>query len=126
MSLTVLIVDDHPGFRRFARKMLEQAGFSVIGEADDCASGIEAAETLNPDAILLDILLPDGSGLDLAVTLAAKHRSRASVVLMSSRSAADHGSALTDTPAHGFIAKGDLNGKAFAELIDAPNSCTRT
>ena len=43
-----------------------------------------------------------------------------------SRSAADHGSALTDTPAHGFIAKGDLNGKAFAELIDAPNSCTRT
>ena len=126
MSLTVLIVDDHPGFRRFARKMLEQAGFSVVGEADDCASGIEAAETLNPDAILLDILLPDGSGLDLAVTLAAKHGSRASVVLMSSRSAADHGSALTDTPAHGFIAKGDLNGKAFAELIDAPNSCTRT
>ena len=67
------------------------------------------AQTLNPEAILLDIMLPDGSGLDLAATLAAKSDSRASVVLMSSRSAADHGAALTETPAHGFIAKADLN-----------------
>ena len=80
---------------------------------------------LNPEAILLDIMLPDGSGLDLAATLAAKSDSRASVVLMSSRSAADHGAALTETAARGFIAKADLNGRTFAELVHPRERGTR-
>jgi DNA-binding NarL/FixJ family response regulator len=118
MGVTVLIVDDHPTFRRFARRLLEQAGFSVVGEAEDCATGIEAARTLDPDAILLDVMLPDGSGLELATALAESIDSSPSVVLMSTRSAADHGAALTDTPARGFIAKSDFTGEAFATLVE--------
>lgn len=117
MGVTVLIVDDHPTFRRFARRLLEQAGFSVVGEAADCAGGIDAARELNPQAILLDVMLPDGSGLDVAATLAASFDTAASIVLTSSRSAADLGAALTETPAHGFIAKSDFSGEAFANLL---------
>ena len=39
MSLSVLIVDDHAGFRTQARMLLEAAGYEVIGEAEDGASG---------------------------------------------------------------------------------------
>lgn len=118
MPVTVLIVDDHPTFRRFARRVLEQAGFSVVGEADDCATGIEAARTLDPQAILLDIMLPDGSGLELAARLAESFEVSSSVVLTSSRSAADHGTALSDAPARGFIAKSEFSSEAFAALVD--------
>ena len=77
---------------------------SVIGEADDCASGIEAAETLNPDAILLDILLPDGSGSTSPSPSPQSTQpslGRADVEPKRGRPR----SALTDTPAHGFIAR---------------------
>jgi DNA-binding NarL/FixJ family response regulator len=114
--VSVLIVDDHPTFRRFARRVLEQAGFAVVGEADDCASGLEAARELQPQAILLDILLPDGSGLDVAATLAA-HYDTAAVVLTSSRSADDLGAALDEAPARGFIPKNTFSGEAFAALL---------
>src|SRR5262249_20873416 len=69
---TVLIVDDSATFRRFARKLLERDGFTVVGEAGDCASALAAAEELAPDAVLLDVMLPDGSGLDIAATLAQR------------------------------------------------------
>jgi DNA-binding NarL/FixJ family response regulator len=115
--MTVLIVDDHPTFRRFARRLLEDAGFDVVGEAEDGAEAIEAARDLNPQAVLLDVLLPDRSGLEvaaeLAVTLAAS-----AVVLTSSRSASDLGVALEEAPARGFIAKSDFSGGAFAELVE--------
>jgi DNA-binding NarL/FixJ family response regulator len=117
--VSVLIVDDHPTFRRFARHLLEQAGFTVVGEAEDCASGIEAARELQPHAILLDILLPDGSGLDVAATLAETYGA-AVVVLTSSRSAADLGAALAEAPARGFIPKNDFSGEAFAALVSEP------
>ena len=67
---TVLIVDDHAGFRTQARALLEADGFSVIGEAVDGSSGLEAARTLRPDLVLLDIGLPDIEGFDVARELA--------------------------------------------------------
>jgi two-component system nitrate/nitrite response regulator NarL len=117
VSVTVLIVDDHPTFRRFARRLLEEAGFSVVGEAEDGATAIEAARDLAPAAVLLDVLLPDRSGLDIAAELADTHEATA-VVLTSSRSASDLGAALDEAPARGFIPKSDFSGSAFAELIE--------
>jgi DNA-binding NarL/FixJ family response regulator len=117
MGATVLIVDDHPTFRRFARRLLEEAGFVVVGEAADGASALEAARTLSPAAILLDVLLPDRSGLEIAAELADDHGATA-VVLTSSRSAADLGAALEEAPARGFIAKSEFSMAAFAKLVD--------
>src|SRR6188472_1495246 len=116
MAGTVLIVDDHPTFRRFARRLLEQAGFAVIGEASNGASAVAAAKELRPEALLLDVLLPDRSGLDVAAELAATDAAPA-IVLTSSRSAGDLGVALRDAPARGFIEKAALTGTAFAELV---------
>lgn len=115
----MLIVDDHPTFRRFARWLLEDAGFAVVGEADDGAAAIRATERLRPEVVLLDVLLPDRSGLDVAAELADRWEPPA-VVLTSSRSAEDLGSVLEDCPVRGFIPKNALTGDAFAALIEAP------
>jgi DNA-binding NarL/FixJ family response regulator len=113
---TVLIVDDHPTFRRFARRLLEEFGFAVVGEAPDGAAAIEAARELRPQAVLLDVVLPDRSGLEIAVEL-ARQEPPPDVVLTSSRSASDFGVALREAPARGFLPKASFTGPAFAELL---------
>ena len=116
MSTTALIVDDHPSFRRFARKLLESAGYVVVGDADDGVSGIAAVHALRPDVVLLDVLLPDMTGFDVAKALAAQPE-RPLVVLTSSRSAADLGSLVRTEHATGFISKRDLTVAALAALV---------
>ena len=69
MATTVLIVDDHPGFRASARMLLEAEGFDVVGEAGDGRSGLDAAAELRPDVVLLDIQLPDMDGFAVAAGL---------------------------------------------------------
>ncbi len=112
----MLVVDDHPTFRRFARRMLEEAGFDVVGEAGGCSEAMERARDLRPQAVLLDVLLPDGSGLDVAATLSQSFEGML-VVLTSSRCRFDFGAALDGAPAAGFIEKSALSGDAFAELL---------
>jgi DNA-binding NarL/FixJ family response regulator len=69
--MRVLIVDDHESFRRLAARMLAEAGFAVVREAVDAASALRAAARLAPDVVLLDVVLPDRSGLAVAAQLAA-------------------------------------------------------
>jgi DNA-binding NarL/FixJ family response regulator len=65
-TTTVLIVDDHPMMRTALRIALEdEADLTVVGEAGTVAEGRRQAIALKPDLILLDLYLPDGSGLDL-------------------------------------------------------------
>lgn len=113
---TVLVIDDHPSFRRLARRLLEAAGFIVVDEAGDGASGLRAARALRPDVILLDVMLPDTTGIELAEVLAATSQPPV-VVLTSSRSAADLEPALARSSARGFIAKRDLDAASFATLV---------
>jgi CheY-like chemotaxis protein len=87
MSRSVLIVDDHAGFRRQARRLFEHAGFIVVGEVGDGRSAIAAAEELRPDLVLLDVMLPDMSGLEVAHLLP----DALPILLVSSRSADDLG-----------------------------------
>jgi CheY-like chemotaxis protein len=119
MPLTVLIVDDHAGFRGFARRLLEAGGFTVVGEADGAASALDAVETLRPDLVLLDVMLPDADGFTVAERLAERADTPV-VVLTSSREAADFGVRLQRTSARGFIHKDDLSCAAFAAVADDP------
>ena len=64
MPLRILIVDDHPLTRGALSALLEQNGFSVVGEAADGTAAIEAARSLLPDLVLLDLSMPGMSGLD--------------------------------------------------------------
>ena len=66
----MVIVDDHPGFRSSARALLEAAGFEVVGEAGDGASGLATVDRLRPRIVLLDIQLPDIDGFAVAERLA--------------------------------------------------------
>jgi CheY-like chemotaxis protein len=65
-----LIVDDHDGFRTFARGTLKPAGFTVTGAATG-AEAADAARTIRPGLVLLDIQLPDSDGFEVARRLAA-------------------------------------------------------
>jgi len=114
MLARVLIVDDHPTFRRFARRLLQDEGFVVVGEAEDGASALEAARSLHPDVILLDVMLPDISGL---LEIFATEAPAPAVVLTSSRGAADFGMALESSSARAFIAKSDLSGASLRAAV---------
>jgi DNA-binding NarL/FixJ family response regulator len=112
---TILIVDDHAPFRVMAKRLLEADGFTVVGEADTGASGIEAARALKPHLILLDIGLPDVEGIDVANTLAADGQPPF-VVLTSSRDAEAYGPRLDGSGALGFIPKDELSGASIRAL----------
>jgi DNA-binding NarL/FixJ family response regulator len=112
----VLIVDDHESFRRLAGRLLQAAGYVVVGEASDGASALAAVDELRPDLVLLDVLLPDASGFVVADLIAARAQP-AVVVLTSSRTAADYGTALSGRR---FVAKSELTPTRIgAVLADA-------
>jgi DNA-binding NarL/FixJ family response regulator len=115
VSRSVLIVDDHPEFRRSARALLEAEGFEVLGEAADGASALIEAARLHPRLVLLDIQLPDLDGFEVAARLAAG-RDPPAVVLISSRAASSYRRRLAATPALGFIAKSELSVESLAAL----------
>lgn len=114
MGWTVLIVDDHAGFRRFARRLLEADGFTVVGEAGDGASALSAVEDQQPELVLLDVVLPDLDGFTIAERLA--ERASPIVVLTSSRDEEEFAGRLARSPAVGFIHKDNLSGAALAAL----------
>jgi DNA-binding NarL/FixJ family response regulator len=116
VAVRVLIVDDHASFRRLASRVLAHAGFEVVGEAVDAASAIREAAVLQPDVVLLDVMLPDRSGVKVARELArVPHPPR--VVLTSSRSRSDFGSAFEWPGGCAFIAKHQLSGPRLAALL---------
>lgn len=115
MAVSVLIVDDHAGFRAVAREMLETEGFRVVGESADGASAVADAGELRPDVVLLDVQLPDMSGLEVAELLAKAPGP--AVVLTSSRDGSELGDRLASGPVRGFIPKAQLSGAALTDLL---------
>jgi DNA-binding NarL/FixJ family response regulator len=115
MPPTVLIVDDHPSFRASARAILEEDGFTVVGEAADAAGAVEAIARLQPEVVLLDVQLPDMTGFDVCAV--ACHDGGPAVVLVSSRDAADYNGLIDACGARGFIPKAELSGQAVLELL---------
>jgi DNA-binding NarL/FixJ family response regulator len=113
----VLIVDDHPGFRRSAHRMLAAEGFEVLGESADGASALTAVRALRPRLVLLDVLLPDIDGFAVAEMLACEP-SAPCVVLTSSRDAIDYATRLRGSPAVGFVPKAELSGARLIALIE--------
>jgi DNA-binding NarL/FixJ family response regulator len=116
MRETVLIVDDHGGFRACARELLEAEGFKIVGEAADAASAIAAARELRPDVVLLDVQLPDFDGIQASREIGALD-GVAAIVLISSRDLSDFPGAVAECPARGFISKSELSGATLRELL---------
>jgi CheY-like chemotaxis protein len=114
-AASILIVDDHGGFRAFARSMLEAAGFTVA-EAATGAEATQAARAVRPGLVLLDIQLPDFDGFEVARRLAARPGGPV-VVLTSTREASDYGGRIGSSPAAGFLPKDQLSGAALRRFL---------
>ena len=116
MVETVLIVDDHPGFRASARKLLESGGFLVLGEAADGAEALALARELRPRVVLLDVQLPDTDGFDVAERIRALE-DPPDVILTSSRDSSDYGSLIATAAVRGFVAKAELSTDAVRAAL---------
>jgi len=117
VATTVLIVDDHPGFRVTARALLEAEGFEVVGEAGTAAEALALVHELNPELVLLDVQLPDLDGFEVAERLAGNGGSGPAVVLTSSRDGSDFGSVLARTSAKGFVPKAELCARSILAAL---------
>jgi CheY-like chemotaxis protein len=116
VTSTVLVVDDHPSFRATARAVLEAEGFVVVGDAASGPEALERVAELRPDVVLLDVQLPGLDGFEVAARLGANGASP-TVVLVSSRDAADYGELIARSGAAGFVPKGELSGASIRALI---------
>jgi DNA-binding NarL/FixJ family response regulator len=116
MRPTLLIVDDHAGFRSLARRLLTSGGFDVVGEATDGQAAVTAARRLRPDLVLLDIQLPDIDGFEVTARLADGGAGPV-VVLTSTRDRADYGERVAQSGARGFLPKAELSGAALQAFL---------
>jgi DNA-binding NarL/FixJ family response regulator len=119
MTVSVLVVDDDPAFRVLARQLLETFGLAVAGEADTAAGAVIAADALRPDAVLVDVGLPDRDGIELARELAARPW-RPRIVLTSTNAEAATATEIRGSGAEAFVPKNRLPTAALAHLLGPP------
>jgi DNA-binding NarL/FixJ family response regulator len=116
VAATVLIVDDHAGFRSYARALLVAEGFDVVGEPRDGASALSRGQSLAPELVLLDVASPDMDGFVVCDALLEDGCGPA-VVLTSSRDVSFYRRRRERSQARGFIPKSELSGPALAALV---------
>jgi len=101
----ILIADDHPTFRRGLANFLEsQSTCRVVGEAATGLAAIQQVESLTPELLILDIGLPDISGIDVAETILSR-RIPTRILVLSGYSEPEYVLRVVQIGVHGFIAK---------------------
>lgn len=114
--MRVLVADDHSLFRDGIISLLEAAGFDVVGQAGDGQAAVEAALRLRPDLVLLDITMPQLSGLE-ALRLIKRELPETQVVMLTvSDDDADLFEAI-ESGALGYLLK-NLSADQFFEMLD--------
>lgn len=114
--MRVLVVDDHVLFRDGIVSLLDAAGFEVVGEASDGITAINEAKSLEPELVLLDINMPEMSGLDVLKEIKSAMPDVRVVML----TASDDDTLITDavkSGADGYLLK-HLNASDFIELLE--------
>jgi DNA-binding NarL/FixJ family response regulator len=119
VSRRLLIVDDHPGFRRTAARSLGAAGWDVVGEAADGEEALREVERCAPDLVLLDVGLPDISGIEVARRLHRRDPELA-IVVTSTHDRGEYGELAAAAGARGFVSKVDLDGDSLEVLLKSP------
>lgn len=121
MSLKLLLVDDHAVVRTGLRMLLEEQGdVTIVGEAGTAAEAIEAAGRLDPDVVLMDIGLPDMSGIDAAREL-KRLRPSVAIVALTIHEDAEYFFKMLDAGATGYVPK----RAAPEELLSAIEAAAR-
>ena len=109
---SIVIVDDHASFRRQLRRLLEEGGYEVVGEAADGRSAMQQVERLRPSLIVLDVMLPDINGFDLAARF-----DRSTVVMTSGRDPALFRRRVAESGVLGFVPKEELSAARLDQLL---------
>ncbi len=104
MSLRILLVDDHDLIRGGLRGAFEREGFDVVGEASRLEQGVRLASELEPDVVVIDVNLPDGSGLD-AVKRIRSHSPDMGIVVLTMYDDDEHLFAALEAKASAFVPK---------------------
>ena len=107
IQTTVLIVDDDPAFARAAAEMLAARGYRVVGQATTADDAVQECGRLRPDAVLLDVRLPDGNGVTLSEMLRTACDGP-NILLTSTDSRAVAPERLQRSAASGFVPKRQL------------------
>lgn len=102
-QLNVIIADDESIIRLDLKKMLEDMGHNVIGEAADGQKALELARTLEPDIIILDIKMPVMDGLDAAKIISEEKI--APVILLTAYSQSDLINRAKEAGVYGYLVK---------------------
>jgi DNA-binding NarL/FixJ family response regulator len=108
----VLVVDDEPGFRDAARRLLERRGYAVVAEAGSAATALDAVERFAPQAVLLDVRLGDDDGFELCRRL-TQARPELAVLLASTGEYDEYGELVASSGARGFVNKTSLLNTDF-------------
>ncbi|MEV0618196.1 response regulator transcription factor [Nonomuraea sp. NPDC050404] len=104
--LTVLIVDDHPMFRQGLRHVLDtDPGLRVAGEAGDLATAYELVRQLRPQVVLMDLCLPDGSGIEATRRLTTDADAAPAVLVLTMSDTDDTVVAALRAGARGYLVK---------------------
>lgn len=117
-AIRVLLVDDSPIIRLGLRSALEDcADIAIVGEAGTAAAGAEAVAKLKPDVVMLDLNLPDKSGL-LACRDFLRVRPQLPVLILTSSSSERHMQDAIAAGAKGYLLK-ENDGPALAAALRA-------
>jgi two-component system response regulator NreC len=116
--IRILLADDHNVMRRGLRLLLEnQRGFEVVGEASDGRQAVELAETVKPDVAVLDIAMPNLSGIEAAKRISAA-LPNTPIVILSMHSDESYVLRALKAGAKGYLLKDSAEG----DLIQAIRS----
>jgi CheY-like chemotaxis protein len=113
----VLIVDDDERFQALARRMLDAAGYDVVASAANGAAAMRALATLRPDAVLLDVQLPDASGIAIARQI-SDGGGDVRIVLTSTDSTLVDDAVLARSGAAAFVPKDQLAVSMLRSVIE--------
>jgi DNA-binding NarL/FixJ family response regulator len=116
VAVTVFIVDDQAPFREAARTVVELTdGFEFAGEAEDGESAVEAARTLKPDLVLMDVNLPGMDGLETTRRILEESGGRVVVVVVSTYEAEEYAPRALEAGAAAYIPKSEFEPDRLAE-----------
>lgn len=108
----IVVVDDEPAIRRLLRAALERAGYAVV-EVGSAREALSAVSIDRPDAVLLDLGLPDRDGLEILPLIA---KSGPALVVISAREATQEKIAALDLGADDYVTKPFDTDEVLARL----------
>lgn len=116
-KLTVVLVEDHTIVRQGLRRLLEENGIEVIGEAPDGRKGVRMARDLNPDVVVMDIKLPKLNGID-ATRKIRKENPHTKVIMLTIHDDEYYVNQALKAGANGYLAK-ETAAEVLISAIDS-------